>query len=259
MKTKESWTRLLFIFGLYACQTHTPKLSAKLIETAPPQLSSGAASWRLLETQFRELRAKAPGYSRTKFLLASAQQKIEEGAWDLAEVITDEVLRSPHPEEQKQAWNLKAILAYKKHKPYQAEKAWQNALEIDPADLLMKRNLGYFYLNYAQFSKVETLYEEEPQDYHVQLQLLIAKRNLEDSKEVDARCEAMLKKYPEDKYVLYNCALHEFQNNQHAQRAEELLDQALAVVKEEDPMRKEIQDKWKEVRDGVPQRQELEK
>jgi len=243
------------VLGLLACQSSTPRLSAKLLEPGPSHAASSSSHWREVEELIREQRAKSPGTPREKLLLKIAYLKLEDGTLDIAEALADEVMRSRQPDEQKAAWNLKALIAQKKKRPYAAERAWQNALEIDPEDLLVKRNLGYFYLQYAQFQKVVDLYPEESDDFHVQLQLLIAKRNLEESKEVDARCEDMLSRYPEDKYVLFNCALHEFQNNRHAKRAGELLEHALAVVQLQDPLRVEIQEKWQQVKTWATEHQ----
>ncbi len=241
------------IFALFltllGCQSPRGELSAKLLDPRVPRQDVSPELWLSVESQMRDLRAKQPNIAPERLWLQLGKQELEKGSTEIAAAIFDQVMTSKQATYRKEAWNAKAILAQRQQRPYEAEAAWLQALGEVPDDSLIKRNLGYFYLNYAQFQKVIDLYpEEDAEDYHSQLQLLIAKRNLEESKEVDARCEALLRSFPRDSYVLYNCALHEFQNNRHASRAGQLLEKALQASEPQEPMRVEIQAKWKEVK-----------
>lgn len=151
---------------------------------------------------------------------------IEQELYTKANYLIEELLNQD-PKTRSLALNALGVMQSKRKNADQAEKSWLSALDLDATNISARLNLGNLYLRNASFLKGYETLKPIRNLVEAQLGLLVAERNLELFEQIERRCADMLSKHPDHPTVLYNCALFEFQNNRHADKAIILLTKAI--------------------------------
>ncbi len=222
--------------------------SEDLQESLKLEQASSFRAWSDIELWVR----KQPPSSLTQAEernLRLTHELLEQGKLEEAELLLDGLRDDARPGLSVRAWNAQGILETLRQDPYAAEVAWQKAMEIDPSAPYLRRNLGTLYLQFGFFDKVLALIEPSSKDFQLAYLRLVAERNLGMNREVDRRCAQMLDDRPTHRGLLFNCSLHEFQNNRHADRAIELMEACLKASGDDQRLTGEAQELLKQMTD----------
>jgi hypothetical protein len=109
----------------------------------------------------------------------------------------------------------------------QTEELWQKAIDLDPENRDIRKQLGLLYARFGFFAKALALLKPIENDEQVGWTLVAVERQLEFHESADQRCEAFTAHPHASAEAFYNCSLLEFQNHRNAGKAIAWMEDAL--------------------------------